>query len=297
MMKDDFDKLVEDAVTIPATRTNVRMEEIATKYGIGTKTVYTRFRSIYGRPLKDEIRAKLTPTKAALSSLILNTTSVDEVWKALGRGSTFFSGLFDGYYGVSTYTKAKLHILEHNVTTPYVVTREDTRSIIYSQLLGDGSYDAQRHALRICHGSKQTEYLKAKVAMLCKALPKLPSKVALRTHTQGHDYAEWYSRHLGNIDIPSKEEYAALVPKMTPVGWLLWYLDDGCLGQDIMICTSRSDLQQAIMAELLTYGIQSRIASDAVYMRGRRNTIQFYKTFIEPLLHLVPNCMLYKVKI
>ncbi len=296
-MKEDFDKLIETVVNDPAALTDPLMEDIAKKYGVCKKTTYTRLRTMYGKTLREVLRDKLTPSKEELSSLILNSTHVEEVWASLKRGKDFYKGLFDQYYGVSTYTKARLEILKTASVVPYVVTREDNRSIVYSQLLGDGTYDKRRHALRIVHGIKQAEYLKAKVAMLCKAFPKLSCEVKVRQHNQGHMYADWYSRHLGNIDIPEKEDYPTLVPKLTPLGWLLWFLDDGCLGQDLMICTLNKDLQKVAVKELASYGILAREGHQAVHMKGQENTVRFYKNFIEPLLHLVPKCMQYKVKI
>jgi hypothetical protein len=239
----------------------------------------------------------MTPSKEDMDILIMNTENVEELWNKLPRDKTFYSGIFDRYYGVSTYKKAKEVLLKSEVVTIYNPSRKDNKSIVYSQLLGDGHYDKRRHAIQITHGIKQAEYLKAKVAMITKAYPKLSSKVVIREHKQGHKYANWYSTKLGNIDIPDKEDYYKLIPELTPLGWLLWWLDDGGWYQNIAIFSINEDIVNKAVEVLKTYGIEARPCPNGFCMCGRVNDVRFYKTFIEPLTDYIPECMKYKVKI
>lgn len=297
-MYESFQKMIEGMVADPNYDVTAEMNRIADTFGIGHKTAYTRFHSYFGTSPKKHVRDLVTPSKAKLTEMILNTGTVSELWDLLPRPSVFYTGLFDQNYGVSTYKKAKVEILKGASTTPYVVTREDNRSLIYSQLLGDGSYDDRRHALRISHGIKQAEYLKAKVTMMTKAYPNLYSEVKIHTHTQGHQYASWYSGSLGNVDIPEKKDYHLLVEKLTPIGWLLWWLDDGWWAQNVAISICNADTEKAAIEVLATYGIAARPAQNgSIQMRGEVNDMLFYNTFIAPLRHLIPACMMYKVKI
>lgn len=297
MIIEDFNSIIESRINDPHFNVTEAMENVANKYGISPRTAYTRFRTLFHDTPVNYVRKILTPEKEKLESLILNTNSVKELWEHLGRDGTYYTGLFDDVFGVSTYKAAKNKILKDKKTSPYVVTRDDNRSLIYSQLLGDGYYNASRHALRIAHGIKQTEYLKAKVAMLNKAYPELPTEVRILTHSQGYQYCTWYSKKLGNIDIPRKEDYDKLVEKLTPVGWLLWWLDDGDWAQNIQLCICNEPVENKAIEVLQTYGIQSRKYKGSIFMCGETNDIYFYKMFIEPLSYLIPNCMKYKVKI
>jgi len=286
----DIDYSVDDAV-----------QSIAEKYGVCKKTVYNRFKTYFGDSPLNVVRSRMMPERQELESMILNTNNVDELWALLPHPYYYYKGIFDSVFGVSSYRAAKEKILMSIPTTLYNPTIRDNRSLIYSQLLGDGCYDAKRHALKIDHGIKQAEYLRFKVAIITKGYPGLKTDVRIRRHSQGHEYATWYSGRLGNIDIPDKSNYYTLVEKLTPLGWLLWWLDDGCWGQNAQICICNPQTERDAVEVLKTYGIKSRIQTangcGSLIMCGKQNDIRFYKNFIEPFSHLIPACMQYKVKI
>ena len=297
MLYNDFENMIQKRKEDSSFNVSDEMEMLSEKYNVCVKTLYTRFNTYFGKSPIKYVKDSLTPSKDELDSLILNTLDVKELWGKLPRPYHFYNGIFDKFYGVSTYQKAKEVILSSQKTSNYNVTRADNRSLIYSQLLGDGSYDSKRHALRIMHGIKQAEYLKAKVSMLNKAYPKLSSKVTLSNRSQGHQVATWYSGNLGNVDIPNKEDYHTLISKLTPLGWLLWWLDDGGWYQNIAIFSKNNKIVETAIEVLKTYGIEARSCQNGFCMSGKANTIRFYKTFVEPLLTYIPSCMMYKVKI
>jgi hypothetical protein len=268
-------------------------KEIGVEFGISERVVYVRFKSIYGDSPRNVIKKRVMPTKSVLDQIVIDSDSSEEVKKTLGLSHNLYVGLYDTYYGVSTFQKAKLKILEEKYQTSYSPVREDNRSLIYSQLLGDGSYDARRHALTITHGHKQGGYLKWKVSLINKAYPKTATSVRLRMHTQGHQYFYYYT-NLGNLDILPEVE---CVDKLTNLGWLLWFLDDGSYGQNISICCKRSDETRAEAIRVLaTFGIKARDNGVSIVMAGQENDLKFYFNFIKPFIKDIPICMQYKVE-
>lgn len=299
-MKEEFDNAISTALETK----NVQLfgntvRKLSSKFGISEKTVHNRFHSMFGESFRDYVTSRIIPTKELLISAILNTTNTEECKNYLKLSNRFMVGLYDKIFGVSTYAAAKEIIL---MSTPPAIRlsslREDNLAILMSQYIGDGSYDRARHSLRISHGEKQVEYLRWKVGMIKEGYNLQTTEIKECVHTQGHKYYSWYSRKLGNVDFPiDKSE----VPKLlTPLGWLLWYFDDGTYGQDLVICTNLESVAVAGKNELLTYGIESRVnkCSNAnaytITMCGGANSIRFYKAFIEPFLNIIPMCMKYK---
>ena len=138
-MYDDFLQMIDGMLADQHYNVSAAIEEMSLKYGIGQKTLYTRFHSYFHTSPKKYVSQLLTPSRDELASMILNTESVDELWAKLPRPYHFYNGIFDRVFGVSTYQKAKVKLLSEQAVTQYVVSREDNRSLIYSQLLGDGS--------------------------------------------------------------------------------------------------------------------------------------------------------------
>lgn len=293
-MIDDFKKIVEKGIrekNVRAFRESV--EGLLDKYPVSEKTLYNRFKSTFKMCPKDYIFKHIYPTKEQFSKYVLSSSSSEEVKEKSGLSNKDFVGIYDKFYGVSTFQKARLVLLNMH-THIKVPQREDNRAIIYSQVLGDGSYDKKRHALRIIHGEKQAEYLRWKVDLLNSAYPKTSKEVKQRIHKQGHIYFDYYTA-IGNVDVPSTE--AECVSLLTNLGWLLWWLDDGCYSQNISIACRRSkEVRDEAIHELSTYGIKARQDSDGILMCGQENDLLFYKNFIEPFMDDIPKCMMYKVE-
>lgn len=302
-MKEEFDSAISTAIKTKNVQLFGKLsEELSIKYKVSKKTVHNRFHSMYGASFREYVDARILPTKEELVSIILNTNTSEECRVATGLSHRKFVGIYDKLLGVSTYKEAKERILlEAPPPVRLSSLREDNVAILMSQYLGDGSYNRERHSLTITHGEKQVEYLRWKVGMIIEGYNLQTAEIKEATHTQGHKYYRWYSRKLGNVDFPLAKENA--VRLLTPLGWLLWYLDDGTYSQDISICTNLEEVAQAAANELLTYGIEARVnrVSTAnaytITMRGGVNSIKFYKAFIEPYLSIIPNCMLYKTEV
>ena len=302
-MKEEFDLAISTAIKTKNVNLFGKIsEELRIKYNVSKKTVHNRFHSIYGISFREYVDARIIPSKEELSSIILNTSSSEECRLATGLSHRKFVGIYSKVFGLSTYSAVKEHLL---LTAPPSIRksslREDNLAILMSQYLGDGSYDKVRHSLTITHGEKQVEYLRWKVGMIIEGYNLQTAEIKKEIHSQGHVFYRWYSRKLGNVDFPENKSDA--VPLLTPLGWLLWYLDDGTYGQDISICIGAEEVANKAEQELKTYGIESRVnkVSNAnaytLTMRGGVNSIKFYKVFIEPFLSIIPNCMLYKTEV
>ena len=303
-MKDDFEKAIGVAVETKNVNYFGKFSlELATKYKVSKKTVHNRFHSMYGCAFQDYVRELIIPSKEEVLSAVLNSSTPEEFYEILGRTNRVTNGLFDKYFGVSTYKAVKLKLLkEAPVAVRKSQLREDNLAILMSQYLGDGSYNRDRHALRIIHGEKQGEYLRWKVGLLHEGYNRVSTEISLRTHKQGHKYYDYYSGQLGHVIFPTEKE--KVVSLLTPLGWLLWYLDDGSnSGQDLAICCSTEAIANTAQKELETYGVSSRVSKAGetkavnLTMRGDANSLLFYKNFLEPFLNIIPPSMLYKVKI
>lgn len=293
-MKERFDKIIEEGIANKDLDCfGKHVGKLAEDFGVGMKTLYTRFKSCYGLSPREVILNAIYPTKQEFIDIVINATSAKEVRDATGLSGRHFVGIYDKYLGCSTYVAAKRKLLSMQLNTQYVNVREDNRSLIYSQILGDGSYNADRHGLRIIHGENQIGYLKWKVNMINKAYPKTSTKVSERVHKQGHTYGDYYTP-LGNLDIPSEVDCVEL---LTNRGWLLWWLDDGSHNQNITIACQRSEaIRKEGVRVLKTYGIEARYDADKLIMCGQQNDLKFYYNFIKPFLNEIPKCMLYKVE-
>lgn len=266
--------------------------ELMSKYSVCEKTIYNRFRSVYGNKPREIIKEKIIPPTDVIESAILNTDNSDDFFNRISISGNLRKGFFDKFFGVSTFQKAKIVVLGRKMKIEYRPNIQDNRSIIYSQVLGDGHYDRKRHSIKIVHGIKQAEYLRWKVSLIYEAYPESRKyDIKNMVHSQGHQYVSFYFG-LGNVDIIPEEQ---MVNKLTPLGWLLWYLDDGYCGQNFSICCKRNyKVRENAIKELKTYGIDARMNDTSVIMKGQENDMRFYKNFISPFKSKLPTCMLYK---
>ena len=281
-------------------------QQLCEKYNLRSDEVSRRFKSYFGKTIRDAIRDKLTPTKEeVIDALILSNNMMDmKELLGLSESTAIWKGLLDKYFGYSTYASAKANYMIKRKVEAYNPTQADNYSILISQHLGDGHYDEVRGALRIAHGIKQYDYLKFKVGLLNKAFPETQPLTSVKklTHTQGHEYCSWYSgrlpdRYFNKIVSTPKHE---LVKEMTPLGWLLYFMDDGGYylskeGQSlIMFSTVDEELQNSIIEVMTTYGYKFNKAKTYVCIQNKADAAKFISGMIMPFDHLIPDCMKYK---
>lgn len=293
-MINDFKKIIQEGIVKKdVSYFGKKSKEMLKIYNINEKTLYNRFKSIYGKSPREVISENIFPSENQMIEFILNSKTSEEVRFKTGLSQRYFIGIYDKYFKVSTFKESKLKILNKKLNISYNPNIFDNRALIASQILGDGSYDKKRHSITITHGEKQIEYLKFKVSLFTKAFPKFLSKITINNHIQGHIYGRWYSGNIGHYKPPVYRK--DLVKELTPLGWLLYYMDDGCFNQDITIAIKDEEVALSLIHELKTYNIYFRRSKDIIIACGNENSLLFYKNFIEPFKGIIPKCMQYKV--
>lgn len=286
-------------------------QTLGNEFGMPSDKVSRWFKSLFGMTIRDALKQKFEITKAAASEALILSNSVQEMQQLLNVSGTSaqWKGLLDRHFGYSTYASAKANYIVKQAVEHYNPTKEDNLSIIISQFIGDGSFDKQRRAIRLVHCMDQYKYLQWKVALINKAFPESypVSKITKLVHTQGHEYVSWCS---GNFSEKTFFKVLNMQPRelfdnLTPLGWCLWFLDDGgyyCYHitktkktHKIEIYVHNDDWRQAAVEELTSLGFHPNVSkSGSILLQDLVQIAQFINTFIKPFDHVIPECMKYK---
>ena len=304
--KEYCDAFIEEVKQKRCNRKNDLNEDLVAKFGIHANTVSKRFKSYYGKSILELYKELVLPTKNELTSAVVCSESWEEVCEKLQLNTHFRRGLMDKYYGVSSFAKAKALCcldIKDVVFDPSIC---NNKALVISQFFGDGHYDAVRGAFIITHGEKQQGYLTYKVGLFNKAFPtsKPVNRIRKYKHIQGHNYFNWYSGRLPSKLTSYLEETNPrdMVKELTPLGILLWFLDDGYFDLDftkrsnnyISIYVHNTDVLIALQEELLTYQINSTTCNNVLKIGSYQSAVNFYKNFMEHYKNDVPECMQYK---
>lgn len=283
-------------------------DSIRAEFGCSATWVQRVFKSYYGMTITEKTDEILDPTRDALVQAILTTETVAELWGCLGLNERRRAGVFDKNFGVSTYAKAKAVCLNETFETSYQPSICENKSLLASQILGDGSYNKVRGAVIISHGEEQAGYLLYKASLFNKAFPttKPAGNMSMNTHTQGHKYACWYSGRLPSKLTTWAEETALkdVVKALSPFGLLLWFLDDGYFNLDF---TTRGNnyfqmyvhdqgALDSLVEELGLYGVECTVSKNVLKVGTMSSAVVLYKCFIEPFSDNIPECMRYKTE-
>lgn len=283
------------------------LDTISLKFNISCKEVHKRIKSMFGASVEE----LLTPTKQELTRAILQVDSIPEL-KLVLKKQHGLSKLYDKYYGVSTFSAARIICENYREVTPYNPTKADNLSILISQSLGDGSLEFKgtepRYALLITHGERQFDYLLEKVKLINKAYPTSPALGTVKKykHVQGHSYYTYRTNKMDNSDMRYvyEKSKAALVEELTPLGMFLLYMDDGSLVQSpnakkLTICNRFPDVRVALKKYLSSYGIETSIYENdmVVCMSNVVAITKFLNNFVTPFKQYIPECMEYKTKL
>ena len=273
---------------------------LAKEFGVSVSTANNRFSGYFGKTMREHIRDTVVPSKEQCDLLVAISADVNEFKELSGMSKhpQLFKGLFDRYYGTSTFQKVKATLVSKIPCQQYNPTVDDNRSIFLSQYFGDGSYDNRRNALRIEHGYKQLDYLRFKVSLFNKAWPTTCGleKIAKRVHTDGYVSYTWYSGKLPN----NYKDCHKSVKQLSPLGVLLWYLDDGCYhvsknGQQIIdLCIPDEKVKADAYEHFKSYGIEFNVRGKSLVLQDSVKVAKFMNCFTRPFVHLVPECMKYK---
>lgn len=300
--KDFYTRAKELANSCNRVKGNNVYETLAKEFHIGKRQAGDRFKSLFGKCVREYISNNIVPTREQMRDAIIKSSTHDEMCNILNVNRDLLKGLYDKYFKHSTYFKCKMYLLNEIDVIQYNPTIEDNYSIFLSQLLGDGYFDFtnNRSLLALEHCEKQFDYLKFKISLLKKAFPKLPGYESIKPRKDINSF-RWrsnnmYNSYMTKIQNVTLEE---AVNKLTPFGWCLYYLDDGYLSNsnntsELGISTINKSLQIEIQKVLKTYGIHSNINKKAVSIQSKEEIIKFLNTFIKPYLHIIPKCMRYK---
>lgn len=277
-------------------------EILMREYSITEMQLVQRTRSLFQKPLGEIFE----PTDSEIQDCLIRADTVEEFKELLGADTTYMSSFFDKRLGVSNFRQAKARCLYKMKVPGISPSTSDNEALIFSQMLGDGSYDKARKALRIQHGIKQLEYLRWKVSVLQNAYPTLcgVDKIKVRLHSQGHEYADWYSGKLPKHISDKLDSYThkEMVDCLTPLGMLWLFLDDGCLHWEqtktITICNGiEKHLHQDIADYLSTYGIHSVVYDTTCTIAQQVEIVKFINTFVKPYIDIIPPSMRYKAEL
>lgn len=302
--KSFYERAKELAENCKSVKDNNVYEILAKEFNIGKRTAGNRFKSLFGKPVRDYISDYNIPTKEQLRDAIIRCDNHVELVDFFNINPDWLKGLYDKYFGISTFTNVKLHLLNEFDVVPYNPTIEDNLSILISQKLGDGYFDFsdKRNALKIEHGYKQFDYLKFKVNLLKKAFPTISGieKIKKRNY-KGYISYSWYSNNIRHryLEIIKNTNDIDLIDKLTPLGWMLWYLDDGSLmisknSNQLSIAIHDNNIRLKAIEVLRTYGFSFSNYKEEIVISHRISIIKFLNCFIKPFIHLIPECMKYK---
>lgn len=280
-------------------------QTLAKEYNIGVRKAGDRFKSIFGKPVRDYLTDILIPSREQIRDALIKCNSQEELLRYLGVSYDRIVGVYDKYFGRSTFRKAKEFLLNEVDVVPYNPTLADNLSILVSQHLGDGYFDFSnnRSELKIEHGEKQFNYLKWKISLLQKAFPTLPGfeKIRKRISKTGYISYSYRTPNIRNKYFRKIREYSKekLVKELTPLGWCLWYLDDGNLfmaknATHLSIAISDPKIQEQSLREVTSYGIKASLDKNSLIISNRYEIIKFLNVFVKPFIHMIPECMKYK---
>lgn len=304
MNKSFYERAKELANNCIRVKDNHVYETLSKEFNIGVRVAGDRFKSLFGKSIRDYISEINTPTKEILRDAIIQCNNQEELLKYLNIHYDWIRGLYDKYFNVSTFRAAKLKLFNEMDYIEYNPSSVDNLSILISQHLGDGCIEIndRRSSLRIEHGSKQFDYLKLKVNLLKKAFPSLPGLEAIkkRISKNGYESFRWSctlrNSYMNIIKNTSKEE---LIRQLSPLGWMLWYLDDGSLSisknsSTLEIAIHEDSLRRVSVEELKTYGFTFHNYNNRISISSKLEIIKFLNCFVKPFIHLIPECMKYK---
>lgn len=304
MNKSFYERAKELAESCNRVKDNGVYETLAKEFHIGLRNAGDRFKSLFGKPVRDYIADINTPSKEVLRDAIIRCDTQEDLLKFLNIHYDWIKGLYDKYFKVSTFRAAKLKLFNEFDIIEYNPTIEDNLSILVSQKLGDGSFEFydNRSSLKIEHGYKQYDYLKFKVNLLKKAFPTVAGLETIsKRESNGYISYSWRSNNLRNryMDIIKENQDWNLIKRLTPFGWMLWYLDDGNLylsdnSNQLSIAIHSVHTRLAAIEELKTYGFEFASYNESITISDKLTIIKFLNCFIKPFIHLIPKCMKYK---
>lgn len=177
---------------------------------------------------------------------------------------------------VGLEVKEVSHTKQSNFIKQMKLTPQEVEVVI-ACLLGDGtlSKSGKNYRLRIEHNSKHKEYVEWKYNLLKRLcvfkVQNIPVHSSLRFGTVGHPEITQL-RHLWYLQ--TKQIISGL--RLTPMMIAVWFMDDGTKHRDtvdISVHNFSSDSTEILQQQLLDFGVETTINSDAkgarIYVRRK----------------------------
>lgn len=315
-MKTFKERAEELSLSCKRVKGNNVYETLAKEFNISKRTAGDRFKSIFQMPVRDFISRNIIPTKEQIVDYLIKSDDWNEFYKLTGMNDTKrLVSLLNKYFGKSNYYHIKNTLLARIIIKNHTPTREDNESIIISQILGDGSVERDS-SIKIEHGYKQYDYLKFKIGLLNTAFPQTNGLENIRRRIQilpsKQEYESFVYR-TGQVltkQIKKCQSYTLkeMINKMTPLGIVLYYLDDGYFTKSIKyscwelgFSTTNIEIQNALIEYFNSFGYKfckNRTTSPtSIVLRKKAEIIKFIKDFLEPYAHIIPKCLHYKFEL
>jgi len=300
----DFKSMCDDQLDLyhnKQIRKNDITSNVCREFGIVPHTFRRRFKSIFGSTLTEVCDTLVIPPRDRVISCMMQVDNVSDLWNMLPMPAHYRKRVFMDTFGVSTFARAKAQLLLEVPYVSYDPSIDENRSLVISQVFGDGSYCPQRGSMRIQHGIDQLDYAVYKAALFNKAFPTTSPAGSTKVleHTQGHKYSSWYSKRLPNklTSWISETKPVDMLEYLTPWGFFLWFMDDGYRSADGVInemYIHDLELAKATVQYLAEYGIAANLNNNLLSIKDMVNSVMFFKNFVEPFKESLPECMHYK---
>lgn len=266
------------------------------KYNISQETVYYRIRTYFGDKLRNLRFNFFEPTKEEFIKNLLLTNNKDEIrsiYKDIPDSQ--WLGIYDRVMGVSTYQKSRLLAEQSLRTSIYNPSIYDNKALIAAIILGDGSYDKLRKAIRIEHCIKQKCWLEKKIELIIKAFPYLYNKISITKRNT----ARWYSgkitskKYLNILEQPKQN----LPQYLNEFGLWVLFLDDGCNSDNsIDYAVENSLIGSELIKKLSEYNIPAnQYTEHSISIKKELYRQRFYNNILLPFSNITPQCMEYKI--
>lgn len=281
-------------------------ETLAKEFGISKRNAGDRFKSLFGVPVRDYISNNIIPTDEQIIDYLVQSSNVDEFWKLTDTNEfSRITPILNRLFGTTNYRQIKVRLQAKQRIKDYKVTLADNKAFLISQYLGDGSLE-RGNAFRIEHGHKQYSWLKFKVGMfntmypLTNGLENITLNNRIKTGYKSYVYRTGPHLKKQVTYLVSKGKIN-LVPELTPLGVMIYFMDDGYLSYnsefrttELGFATVNPELRDALVDYFKTYGYEFNKSSKAVTLQKRLEVIKFIQEFILPFSNIIPKEMSYK---
>lgn len=130
MNKSFYERAKELANNCEKIENNQVYKTLSNEFKIEIKIVENRFKSLFGKSVEDYISETNIPSKEAMRDAIIQCDNQKELLNKLNTNSYWIKGLYDKYFGVSTFNSAKAKLFNEMDYVQYNPSPSDNLSIL-----------------------------------------------------------------------------------------------------------------------------------------------------------------------